>query len=92
FFTVAISEVLRRTPVSLWTTGRKMIPMAKQDLTVSVGIGVAMIVAGAIAYWPLDVPAGAVSVTLGAVLLLWQALGRTVFAGPAGARPAPAGA
>ena len=36
----------------------------------------------------LDVPAGAVSVTLGAVLLLWQALGRTVFAGPAGARPA----
>ena len=51
-------------------------------------IGVAMIVIGALFYWPLDVPAGAVSVTLGAVLLLWQALGRTVFAGPAGARPA----
>lgn len=88
FFTVAISEVLRRTPVSLWTTGRKMIPMAKQSLNVSIGIGVAMIVIGALFYWPLDVPAGAVSVTLGAVLLLWQALGRTVFAGPAGARPA----
>lgn len=90
FLTVAISEVLRRTPVSLWTTGRKMIPMAKQSLKVSVGIGAAMIVIGALFYWPLQVPAGAVSMTLGALLVIWQALGRTVFAGPAGARPLPA--
>ncbi|KXP12860.1 hypothetical protein AXK57_01010 [Tsukamurella pulmonis] len=90
FLTVAISEVLRRTPVSLWTTGRKMIPMAKQSLKVSVGIGAAMIVIGVLFYWPLQVPAGAVSMTLGALLVIWQALGRTVFAGPAGARPLPA--
>ena len=38
----------------------------------------------------LQVPAGAVSMTLGALLVIWQALGRTVFAGPAGARPLPA--
>lgn len=86
FLTVAITEVLRRTPVSLWTTGRTMIPLAKQGLQLSVGIGMAMIVVGAIFYWPLQVPAGAVSIFLGAVLLAWQVLGRTVFAGPAGAR------
>ncbi|KXP03565.1 hypothetical protein AXK60_17285 [Tsukamurella pseudospumae] len=88
FFTVAMTEVFRRTPISLWSTGRKMIPMAQQSLPVSVGIGVAMVAVGAVFYWPLAVPAGAVAVFLGAVLLVWQALGRTVFAGPAGARPA----
>ncbi len=88
FFTAAITEVLRRSPISLWTTGRKMIPMAKQSLRVSVGIGVAMIALGALAYWPLVVPAGSVSMILGVALLVWQGLGRTVFAGPAGARPA----
>lgn len=87
FFTAAITEVLRRTPVSLWTTGRTMIPMAKQGLRASVGIGVAMVIVGAIFYWPFQVPAGAVSITLGLALLVWQGLGRTVFAGPAGARP-----
>ncbi|WP_147291054.1 acyltransferase [Tsukamurella paurometabola] len=87
FLTVGISEVLRRTPVSLFTTGRKMIPMAQQGQKNSLLIGAAMVIAGAIAFWPLDVPAGASAIFFGAVLLLWQPLGRTVFAGPAGARP-----
>jgi peptidoglycan/LPS O-acetylase OafA/YrhL len=85
--TVGISEVLRRTPVSLYTTGRKMIPMAQQNQRDTVLIGAAMVVFGAIAFWPLDVPAGATSIIFGAILLAWQPLGRTVFAGPAGARP-----
>ena len=50
--------------------------------------GLPSVAVGAVFYWPLAVPAGAVAVFLGAVLLVWQALGRTVFAGPAGARPA----
>ncbi len=87
FLTVGISEVLRRTPVSLYTTGRKMIPMAKQNLRNTLLIGGAMVVAGAIAFWPLAVPAGATAMIFGAFLLLWQPLGLTVFAGPAGARP-----
>ncbi|GAB3132085.1 acyltransferase [Tsukamurella serpentis] len=85
--TVAVTEVLRRSPLSLWTTGRTMLPMARQSLRDAIGIGIAMIVLGALAYWVLDVPAGALSIFFGAAALLWQLLGRTVFAGPAGARP-----
>ncbi|GAA4390145.1 acyltransferase [Tsukamurella soli] len=68
--TVVAVEVLRRSPLSLVTTGREMIPLAKQNVRDVLVFGVALIAVGALLQSVLDMPVGTMIWVVGVIQLL----------------------
>lgn len=74
--TVVTVEMLRRGPISLLSTGREMIPLARQDLRGTAGYAAALFAVGAVLYWALAVDVGWVVMTAAALTFGWNLLGR----------------
>lgn len=78
--TVAITEVLRRSPISLVTTGREMIPRSEQNTRNVLLYAGALVVIGLIMQYPLEMPGGILLWAAGAFLAVCTVVGTAVAA------------